>query len=231
RSASSETGCALVPVLTELGKLGASLELTHAGISAACEAIVDAVTAAAAAPPRDLTGALREAYGPGPPAIWLTGQTAAPAAAGFANAFAAAALDLDDGHRESRGHPGAAVIPAVLAMADLRDAAGDAPADTEILRAVVVGYEIGIRIASARGFYARTGVWAGFAAGGGGGALGGVESGRLSPPPADGGETGPHMATATAAAGWPQPHGSDGEGGIPWGVGSGLGGVALARVG
>src|SRR5215472_16355056 len=137
-------------VLTELGKLGASLELTHAGMAAACEAIVDLVTAAAAAPPRDLAAAVREAYGPGCSTIWFTGQTVAPAAAGFANALAAAALDLDDGHRKSRGHPGAAVIPAVLAV-------GDSPADAEILRAVVVGYEIGIRIASARGFCARTG--------------------------------------------------------------------------
>ena len=70
-----------MPVLTELGKLGASLELTHAGMSAACEAIVDLVTAAAAAPPRDLTAALREAYGLGPSAIWFTDQTVAPAAA------------------------------------------------------------------------------------------------------------------------------------------------------
>src|SRR5262249_50372161 len=218
-----------MPVLTELGELGASLELTHVGMSAACEAIVDLVTAAAAAPPRDLTDALRQAYGPGPWAIWFTGQTAAPTAAGFANAFAAAALDLDDGHRESRGHPGAAVIPAVLALADLRDAAGDVPVDAEILRAVVVGYEIGIRIASARGFYARTGFWAGFAAAAGAGALAGLDAGRLSHALAIPGDTGPHMATTTAPPAWPQPNGSDGKEGIPWGAACGLAAGALGR--
>ena len=220
-----------MPVLTELGKLGASLELTHAGMSAACEAIVDLVTAAAAAPPRDLTAALREAYGLGPSAIWFTDQTVAPAAAGFANALAAAALDLDDGHREARGHPGAAVIPAVLAVADLRAAAGDSPADAEILRAVVVGYEIGIRIASARGFYARTGFWAGVAAAAGAGALAGLDAGRLAHALAIAGETGPHMATTTAPPAWPQPNGSDVKEGIPWGVASGLAAVPLARAG
>ena len=40
-----------------------------------------------------------------------------PSIAAFANSAAASALDLDDGHRAAGGHPGAAVIPAVFAVA------------------------------------------------------------------------------------------------------------------
>lgn len=221
----------LKPVLAELAELAVRLEMTPAGEAAAGEAIVDLITAAAAAPRRDLAAALREAHGPGPSAVWFAGETAAPAAAGFANALAGAALDLDDGHRRSRGHPGAAVVPAVLAMADLRKAAGKAPADAEILRAIVVGYEVGLRIASARGFYARTGFWAGFAAAAGAGTLAGLGTDQLAHALAIAGETGPHMATTTAPPAWPQPMGSDVKEGIPWGVATGIAAVPLARAG
>jgi 2-methylcitrate dehydratase PrpD len=219
------------PVLAELGDLGVRLELTPEGKSAACDAILDLITAVAAAPRRALGPALREAHGPGPSAIWLAGETAAPVAAAFANAFAAAALDLDDGHRRARGHPGACVLPAVLAMADLRDNAGEPPGDDEILRAIVVGYEIGLRIASARGFYARTGFWGGFAAAAGAGALARLDSERLAYALAIAGETGPHVATTTAAPAWPQPMGSDVKEGIAWGVATGVSAVPLARAG
>src|SRR5262249_31681134 len=115
---------------------------------------LDLVTAAAAAPPLPFTPALRETYGDGPCVLWLTGERAAPAAAGFHNALLSARLDLDDGHRLARGHPGAAVIPAVLAEADRRAAAGRADDDAAILAAIVAGYEIGLRIAGARGLHA-----------------------------------------------------------------------------
>jgi 2-methylcitrate dehydratase PrpD len=156
----------------------------------------------------------------------LTGQTASPAAAVFHNALLAARLDLDDGHRQARGHPGAAVIPAVLAAADLL-----AVSDSDVLRAVIVGYEVGLRVAAARGFYARTGFWAGVAAAAGVAAL------RRVPPPiaahayAIALETGPHMATTTAGPAWPQPNGSDVKEGIAWGVVHGLAAVDLAQAG
>ncbi|MBL3685292.1 hypothetical protein F2981_32905 (plasmid) [Sinorhizobium meliloti] len=40
---------------------------------------------------------------------------------------AAAALDLDDGHRLGAGHPGAAVIPTALAIASETDASLKTP--------------------------------------------------------------------------------------------------------
>jgi len=60
--------------------------------------------------------------------------------AAFANGVLANALDFDDGHRLTKGHPGAVVIPAVLALAQQLDAPYE-----EFLAAVLVGYEIAIR--------------------------------------------------------------------------------------
>ena len=63
----------------------------------------------------------------------------APGAA-LANACAANALDVDDGFRLAKGHPGAVVIPAALAVAQAENAAG-----ADFLAAVAVGYEVGMR--------------------------------------------------------------------------------------
>lgn len=217
--------------LQALGELGTTIDISPQAKSAACEAIVDLVTAAAAAPRRSVTAALREAYGPGASSVWFTGERASPVAAGFVNALHAAALDLDDGHRLSRGHPGAAVIPAVFAQADHIEAGGQSLSNESLIRAVVIGYELSLRIASARGFYARTGFWAGFAAAAGAGSLAGLSAIELANAMAIAGETGPHMATTTTLPAWPQPNGSDVKEGIPWGVATGLSAVTLARAG
>jgi len=66
-------------------------------------------------------------------------RASAPGAA-FANASAANALDLDDDAIYTRGHPGAQLFPAVLAVAEKTGANGK-----ELLEALVVGYEISIR--------------------------------------------------------------------------------------
>ncbi len=58
----------------------------------------------------------------------------------FANAFQANAIDIDDGYRPIKGHPGALIIPAALAVAEAKDKGGK-----ELIEAVVLGYEIGIR--------------------------------------------------------------------------------------
>jgi 2-methylcitrate dehydratase PrpD len=60
--------------------------------------------------------------------------------AAFANGVLANVLDFDDGHRLTKGHPGAVIIPATLAVAQLVDASAE-----QFLLAVIVGYEIAIR--------------------------------------------------------------------------------------
>jgi 2-methylcitrate dehydratase PrpD len=70
----------------------------------------------------------------------LDGRRLSAPGAAWANGVLANVLDYDDGHRITKGHPGAMVIPAALAAAeatgaDLRS----------LMEAVTVGYEIAIR--------------------------------------------------------------------------------------
>lgn len=58
----------------------------------------------------------------------------------LANAFAANALDIDEGYRLIKGHPGANIFPAALAIAEKQGKSGE-----ELLEAFIVGYEVAIR--------------------------------------------------------------------------------------
>jgi 2-methylcitrate dehydratase PrpD len=58
------------------------------------------------------------------------------------NGFLAHADETDDSHAPSLTHPGCAIIPAALAVAERENAPGE-----EFLRAVVLGYDISSRIA------------------------------------------------------------------------------------
>jgi 2-methylcitrate dehydratase PrpD len=107
------------------------------------------------------------AHGAGPSTIIGTGASSTPVGAALANGFAASALDIDDGYRPVKGHPGAVVFPAVLAAAEEARSSG-----VEFLTALVVGYEIAMRagriLHSLYDFYHGSGAWApvGAAAGG-----------------------------------------------------------------
>jgi len=48
--------------------------------------------------------------------------------AAYVNRVSANALDLDDGFRRAKGHPGAGVVPAVLAVAEAESQSGAAAA-------------------------------------------------------------------------------------------------------
>jgi 2-methylcitrate dehydratase PrpD len=62
--------------------------------------------------------------------------------AALGNGFMAHADETDDSHAPSITHPGCAVVPAALAVAERRDAGGEA-----MLRAVALGYDVGCRVA------------------------------------------------------------------------------------
>jgi 2-methylcitrate dehydratase PrpD len=81
----------------------------------------------------------------GEASVWFRNDKLSAPAAAFVNAYATSILDLDDGHRAAAGHPGAAVVPAVLAVAECCDASL-----SEVLLAIVCGYEAGVGIAQAR---------------------------------------------------------------------------------
>ncbi len=72
------------------------------------------------------------------------GGGAAPLDAALVNSTSAHAVELDDFHRKGSVHPGVSVIPAALAMAQQYKSTGE-----EIISAVVVGYEVVIRIGMA----------------------------------------------------------------------------------
>lgn len=63
--------------------------------------------------------------------------------AAYLNATYAHGADLDDGHRTANGHPGVALIPAVLALAEARHKSAKS-----ISEAVLVGYEVFIRLSN-----------------------------------------------------------------------------------
>jgi len=66
--------------------------------------------------------------------------------AAMVNGFMAHADETDDSHAPSLTHPGCAIVPAALAIAEKENAAGEA-----FLRAVVLGYDISSRIARVMG--------------------------------------------------------------------------------
>ena len=62
----------------------------------------------------------------------------------FMNGFAAHVLELDDGHRHGMIHLGASIVTAVLYAAKKQDMKSD-----DVLRGIVMGYEVAIRCARA----------------------------------------------------------------------------------
>ena len=90
------------------------------------------------------------------------------------------ALDMDDGHRAASGHPGIVTLPAALAAAETVGASG-----RELLRAVVFGYEVFVRLGAAvnpahlhRGFHTSATIGP-FAAAIAAGVLKGLQGERL----------------------------------------------------
>jgi len=71
----------------------------------------------------------------------VSGDRVSAAGAALANGFAANALDIDDGYRNVKGHPGACALPPVMIAAEM---AGTCTGQ-EMLTAFVVAYERGIR--------------------------------------------------------------------------------------
>lgn len=61
--------------------------------------------------------------------------------AALANGTMSHIIEMDDVHRASTFHPAAPIIPAALAAAELVGAAG-----TQLVTAIVVGYDVGIRV-------------------------------------------------------------------------------------
>src|SRR5262249_43417469 len=74
--------------------------------------------------------------------VWGTGKRLSAPHAALANGTQVQGFELDDVHRAGVLHVGAVVLPALLAVAELRRSLGG----TEFLAAAVAGYEIGPRV-------------------------------------------------------------------------------------
>ena len=73
--------------------------------------------------------------------ILVSGERVSLVGAALANGYAGNALDIDDGYRMVKGHPGACVLPVLLAASEsANDLSGE-----DFLAALVIGYEVAIR--------------------------------------------------------------------------------------
>jgi 2-methylcitrate dehydratase PrpD len=98
------------------------------------------------------------AHGSGTATIIGTDGGSTAVGAALANGFAASALDVDDGYRPVKGHPGAVVFPALLAAVEQAASTG-----ADFLTGLVVAYEVAMRagriLHPLYGFYHGTGAW------------------------------------------------------------------------
>jgi len=86
------------------------------------------------------------------------GRTVSPLGAAFANAATIDSMDSHDGHRLTKGHAGAAVLPAALSVLGRVT-----PRWSDLLTALVVGYEVanraGMALHSVTSDYHSSGAW------------------------------------------------------------------------
>ena len=127
--------------------------------------LVGAACAGATALPGHVVTEIIEEAGGSPQAVLIGRKERVPALnAALGNGLYAHALELDDLHRSSILRPGSPIIPAALAAAEKTGASGK-----DLITAIVVGYEVGIRIAEAMtpshyNFWHTTGTCGTFAA-------------------------------------------------------------------
>ncbi|WP_300044433.1 MmgE/PrpD family protein [Ramlibacter sp.] len=90
----------------------------------------------------------------GPALVLGSAQRVGPLDAALINGTAAHALDFDDCNNTLGGHPSVPVLPALMALADERDAQGQAPTSgRDFLLAYIVGFEVETKIGLAVNFH------------------------------------------------------------------------------
>lgn len=192
--------------------------------------LADLMAATAAGLHSPLATAARAAaadlYGAGPARVWLTDLSLSPAGAAMANAAAASALDIDDGHRGAAGHAGAGVIPAALAVGQ---ALGSS--DEQIIDAMIFGYDVALRVATSRPTSTietySSGRWVGYGVAATAGRLLGLNAAQLAHAMAIAGAEGP-ISFPTGSSKY---QGSTVKEGIPPAVIAGLTGAYRACAG
>jgi 2-methylcitrate dehydratase PrpD len=197
---------------------------------AAANALIDLIGCAAggfdSAAARATRRTVVQLYADGPAAIWFGSTHRRAEGAAMANSTAASALDLDDGHRRAGGHPGAAIVPTVLAVGPTAGASG-----RDLIAAIAAGYEVAVRVAAARDFKRldtmSTGRWCAYGTVAAAGLLGRDDPATLAQAFAIAGVLSPGLS----AAGYSTVMGNQAKEGIPWAVMTGLTALELARRG
>ena len=171
-------------------------------------------------------GAAEHMFPGGTAGVWYATERLSPAGAAFANSGAATALDIDDGHRGAAGHAGGAVVPVALAMAEAYGASGPALVD-----AIVLGYDIALRIGASRHTHRiehyNSGVWAVYGAAAAAGRLIGLDAGQMTQALAIAGAEAP-MSLPTGVS---KRTGSMVKEGLPWAAVTGMAAAKRARAG
>ena len=110
------------------------------------DTIASMVSGSGLLPGRQATSYVRSRGGA--PEAWVVASDIVTAAenAALANAMLAHSDETDDSHAPSQTHPGCAIVPASLAMAEREGRSGAA-----LLRAVALGYDIGTRLTMSMG--------------------------------------------------------------------------------
>ena len=102
-----------------------------------------------------------ESFGGDGGILWQDGREVSPPGAALANAATVDALDIHDGHSLTKGHAGAAIIPAVFATLKCRSDV--AVSGAELLTSIAIGYEIalraGIELHATAADYHTSGAW------------------------------------------------------------------------
>ncbi|SCK08581.1 2-methylcitrate dehydratase PrpD [Variovorax sp. HW608] len=199
-------------------------------LHAARRCLIDAVGCAAAGQAHPATSmALRWAeltFPAGSSGVWFSERCLSPVGAAYVNATATSILDLDDGHRVAAGHPGAAIIPAVLAEAQQRNSSLQ-----EMLLAIVAGYEVGVACASMRSAAAQatvaTGRWSAIGVAAAVAKLRGFDATRTQHALTIAESHAPNLLAADHSGF----RGGDLKEGIPWSVIAGFSAAGLAEVG
>lgn len=164
-------------------------------------------------------------WGRGQSKVWFSASHLTPPGAAFVNASYAASLDLDDGHRGAAGHPAAAIVPAVLAFSAVASISA-----ARLLTAVVLGYEIAVRVAASRDINelrtTDSGLWCGYGTAAATCWLLGHSPFVIAHAMAIAGQT----ATSQFATGWTR-LGHTVKEGIPWAAANGVQAAFLAMAG
>lgn len=205
-------------------------DLSPAALETAKKAILDLAAASVAGIRTPSAQAVMATAGTffsaGNATLWFMDRKLSAPGAAFVNSTLASAQDLDDGHRQAMGHPGASVIPAALAIAQETQANG-----IELLTAIIAGYEVAVRVAAARDHESldtlASGKWCGFGAAAAGGRLKGLSPDKLAEAMSVAGV----LAPGLSAAGYSRVMGNSAKEGIAWSTVTALSALATAENG